>query len=85
MGDIADEHYDQIIDEMCERGYGWVGVRHSYGPRVTCKYCDSPRVFWKRVNGEYVLYNKDTNEPHKCPAIRLENTPDGFEDEPTDS
>ena len=52
-------------------------IRHAYGPRITCKFCGANSVYWTRVKGIHVLYEKATLQRHVCPP--KDNTPEGFE------
>lgn len=46
-----------------------------YGPRLSCNRCSVKTVFWMRVKGKHVLYDKITNEQHVC-----QPSADGFEE-----
>lgn len=75
MGDIADYHVEQMIDQglwgfACRRG------RDSYGPPLKCRYCNSEKVYWQAVKGKHELYDKETLKPHVCEITDTE----GFED-----
>lgn len=79
MGDIADEHYDRMADDMLTDFGGWLRVtRHTRRPRDTrtrCARCGGDITF---LGGQPRPVDTNTGAAHTCP-----NTADGFEDEPT--
>lgn len=88
MGEIADEHYDRMIDEgylpvgdyfFGRRSQGSYGrSRSAYGQPLKCKHCGSTEVYWQRVKGEHKLYDKSDLTPHNCNKQQM-NT-EGFDD-----
>jgi hypothetical protein len=65
MGDIADD----LIDQMIERG-----CRNAYGPPLQCRYCGATGLYWQKVRGRHLIYERETLEPHHCKP-----TADGLE------
>lgn len=79
MGDIADEHYDRMMDE----GFygGWCGRRRLGGDtnvetdglrrEPECNRCGFKEVHWKeayKTDGSHGwrLFNDSNNRPHLC-------------------
>lgn len=78
MGDIADEHVDQML---ADGTYGWT-YRPSKPPR--CRFCGSVSVKW-RLDGDYWrLYDAKRVHPgnrmpvHNCRTPKP--SPEGFTD-----
>lgn len=64
MGDIADDCYDRMMDDLA-RGRG--DLDDEYHPRrVYCNRCGSTDVRWRQQTGKWVLFNLGVGE-HVCP------------------
>jgi hypothetical protein len=57
MGDIADEHVDRMI----------FGKHPVYGPPLQCRHCGAGGLYWQKVNGQQVIYERATISRHRCP------------------
>lgn len=70
MGEIADDHYDQMMDgglDHDEDSYGRHFGQHLYRDRpIVCKHCRSTRVRWFRDSTGWRLYNTADSELHNC-------------------
>lgn len=76
MGDIADDHYDQMIEDMCTNGYGFFGGHRRIYRQPQCNRCGSYAVFWLPQDGRKYQLTNTNGTPHFCnPA-----NPDDFED-----
>lgn len=73
MGDISDDHLDDILEYMASQG--WAPRSKVYGPPLQCNRCGDRNVYWQRVRGKYFLCNTETIAPHVC-----QPTPEGFDD-----
>lgn len=67
MGDIADEHFDRMMDE----GYDGGGWGHGLRQAPQCRRCRSQEVHWKEAykpdgSRGWRLFNDGNNRPHLC-------------------
>jgi hypothetical protein len=73
MGDIADDHVNQMIEHGM---WGYPRRRSVYGPPLKCRYCGSTKVYWQAVKGQHEMYDKETLTRHECQVKDTE----GFDD-----
>lgn len=75
MGEIADDHYDQILagdrDEEDDEGSFFLGR-----PPVRCNRCGSRAVRWRQQGGQWVLFSLQPGVEHSCASAP---DTDGFE------
>ena len=46
-----------------------------YGHTVSCNRCGAKGLFWKKVRGRHLVFDKSTNEQHVC-----QPSADGFDE-----
>ncbi len=80
MGEIADEHYDAMMDGILDgddEDSFYSGRNTPRPPR--CNRCGSTDVRWRQQTGKWVLFSSKPGVEHVC-ANRTPDT-DGFTNE----
>lgn len=82
MGEIADDHYAAMWDELDtgeeDEWYDspYAGRSRVYGPPIKCNRCGAAGLYWQRTAQGHQLHNKADLTPHVCPPPSA----DEFED-----
>ena len=77
MGDIADDHYNQMV----ERSIGAWGIRRPKATKPTCTHCGCKTVHWRLFDGAYKLADDARQHPGNRYVPHLcQTTADGLGD-----